>query len=136
MGDGQQSNTQIPVPALKVVAGEPAGRVYVLRGREILIGRSDACEVVLNQEPVSRIHAKITLGSVIVMVKDLDSTNGTFVDDIKIEQMALADGSRVKIGATVFQFIAKYEAQTDDASSTQGALPTPSDGSQDAATKG
>lgn len=134
MGNGEGSTGEDTFPALKVISGEQKGRVYVLREREVLIGRSDACDIVLNQEPVSRIHAKIMLGAVIIMAEDLDSTNGTFIDDVQVKESALTDGNRLKIGDNVFLFIAKHRISSAGAVA-DGRLEPPGSTSQDATTK-
>jgi diguanylate cyclase (GGDEF)-like protein len=75
-----------------------------LAAGEIVIGRSSTCAVVLADESLSRRHASISVGSAGVVVRDLGSTNGTFVEGGRIRgEVKLAAGARVEIGDTLLR---------------------------------
>jgi two-component system, cell cycle response regulator len=89
---------------LVVLAGMEIAKKYDLDRPEIIIGRSSKADIQVDQESVSRSHAKIACGEEIV-IRDLGSTNGTWVNDRQVEEHALRDGDLVKIGRTIFKFL-------------------------------
>ena len=71
---------------------------------EITIGRSDKCNLVLDDTYVSQVHARVFARGESVMVEDLGSTNGTYVNRRRITAPAeLQRGDQVKIGKTVLE---------------------------------
>lgn len=93
--------------ALVVIYGLELGRKYDLFKDEILIGRSSKAEIQVDQESISRNHACIANTRRGVFIKDLGSTNGTFVNDEPVQgEKQLHNGDLVKIGRTIFKFIA------------------------------
>ncbi|WP_257460215.1 GGDEF domain-containing protein [Archangium lipolyticum] len=93
--------------ALVVIYGLDLGRKYELAKEEILIGRSSKADIQVDQESISRNHACITNTTRGVHIKDLESTNGTFVNDEAVQgEKALHNGDLVKIGRTIFKYIA------------------------------
>jgi two-component system cell cycle response regulator len=100
--------------ALVVIYGLDLGRKYDLGGREeVIIGRSSKADISIDQEAVSRNHALVTNTKKGVRIKDLDSTNGTFVNDEPIRgERELRNGDLVKIGRTIFKFIASGNIET------------------------
>ncbi len=93
--------------ALVVIYGLELGRKYDLGQEETLIGRSSKAEIQVDQESISRNHACITNTKRGVFIRDLESTNGTFVNDEAVQgEKALHNGDLVKIGRTIFKFIA------------------------------
>ena len=80
-----------PRYALRFISGKYQGGEFPLRmDREIIIGRSSDLDMVLVEDMVSRKHAKITTDGGQVMIQDLGSTNGTFVNGEKIKKVAPA----------------------------------------------
>ena len=69
---------------LTIIKGFNKGEVYLLEDDEIIIGRGEEHGIVLNIAEVSRSHAILTRAEEGYMIKDLGSTNGTFVDKKKI----------------------------------------------------
>ncbi|MFP2933758.1 diguanylate cyclase [Pyxidicoccus sp. 3LG] len=93
--------------ALVVIYGLDLGRKFDLTREETLIGRSSKADIQIDQESVSRNHASITNTREGVRVQDLGSTNGTFINDEMVEGVReLRNGDLVKIGRTIFKYIA------------------------------
>jgi diguanylate cyclase (GGDEF)-like protein len=94
--------------ALVVIYGEDLGRKFDLGEGETVVGRSSKADIQIDQESISRNHAKFVVASKSqVSVVDLGSTNGTYVNDDRTEgEFQLRNGDLVKIGRTVFKFIA------------------------------
>jgi len=81
------------------------GELTELTQPTILIGRGKDCAVVLSDVSVSRIHAKITQeNSGRVLVEDLRSSNGTYVNDRRIDHQDLQHGDRIRFGTVAFSF--------------------------------
>ncbi len=90
---------------LVVIYGLELGRKYNLHTANVLIGRSSKADVHIDQESVSRNHAKIINTGKSMILRDLGSTNGTYVNDQLIDEYVLRDGDFVKIGRTIFKFL-------------------------------
>ena len=81
-------------------ADDAAGRVTfrIPEGAVKTIGRSTAAEFVVEAALVSRLHCQLTAGDDTLEVKDLDSTNGTFVNGKRVSVSALRSGDTLSIG--------------------------------------
>jgi two-component system cell cycle response regulator len=83
------------------------GRRYVLDKDVITIGRGRDNDIVLPSDCVSRRHSRLERRNESVHVVDLQSTNGTFVNDdtTPVKDRALARGDQLKIGDTIFKYL-------------------------------
>ncbi|MEW5854215.1 MAG: FHA domain-containing protein [Myxococcota bacterium] len=98
-----QSNGAV---ALRFIAGRfRGGELPLARDGEILIGRDGSLEVVLDEEGVSRQHARITTHAGHVHIRDLASTNGTFVNGQRIDSMELKLGDKILIGRSIMMLV-------------------------------
>ena len=103
--------------ALKFISGKYHGGEFPLQpNKEIVIGRSSELDMVLVEDMVSRKHAKIVTTDAAVMIQDLGSTNGTFVNGEKIRKARLKEGDRILVGTSILKLVA---LEATDA----GALP-------------
>ena len=84
---------------------DPTGREHPLTGETITIGRAVQNEVVITSKRVSREHARVRRDGWRVVLEDLGSTNGTFLNDERVlNPTALQDEDRIKIGDVVLVF--------------------------------
>lgn len=90
---------------LVIIYGDDLGRRVPLGSEPTVIGRSSKCDVQLDQESVSRNHARIQRQRNHYVIRDLGSTNGTYVNDELVDEVVLRDGDQLKIGRTIFKFI-------------------------------
>jgi diguanylate cyclase (GGDEF)-like protein len=90
---------------LVVIYGMDLGKKFNLDQPAIIIGRSSKSDIQVDQESVSRNHAKIINTGKTLIVRDLGSTNGTYVNDELIDEYVLRDGDFIKIGRTIFKFL-------------------------------
>ena len=97
-----------PVPALFVIQGRNQGGRYDLATQPgaVTIGREAGNVVQLDDNEVSRRHAEIRHVGDGFVVGDLRSSNGTFVNDRKVERAELAGGDRIRVGRTVLLYAA------------------------------
>jgi len=96
-------------PSLTVITEHDFGRQYYLDQAETVIGRDDDCDIRLHDGRTSRKHAKVVgepgrKSGPYFKVVDLNSTNGTYVNEKRITEAALSDGDRLHIGYTVFKY--------------------------------
>jgi two-component system cell cycle response regulator len=90
---------------LVVIYGSELGKKYNLNSSSLVIGRSSKCDIQIDQESISRNHSKIVNTGKSILVRDLGSTNGTYVNDEPIDEYVLRDGDLIKIGRTIFKFL-------------------------------
>lgn len=93
-------------PHLLVLAGPQLGTSVELGTEPLELGRDATCGIVLDSDGVSRKHARVQLIFALYFVTDLGSTNGTFVNDQRIEMTQLKDGDQIRIGDSVLKFVA------------------------------
>lgn len=88
---------------VSVIEGHLKGKAFDL-GDELTLGRADKCHIVLDDNYVSQVHARIFAKGETFMVEDLGSTNGTYLNRRRVTSPAeLQRGDRVKIGKTVLE---------------------------------
>src|SRR5262249_30040333 len=75
------------------IGAEPSGRA--------LIGKSPICALRLTDREVSRRHASLRIERNVVVIMDLGSTNGTFVNGVSVREASLRGGETIRMGATV-----------------------------------
>ncbi len=90
---------------LVVINGVDLGKKYSLAQHSTLIGRSSKVDIQVDEDSISRNHAVIENFGDDIVVRDLQSTNGTYVNDRPIQHHRLLDGDQVKIGRTIFKFL-------------------------------
>lgn len=91
---------------LVVIYGNDIGRTFDLATGSIVIGRSSKAGIQVDQESISRHHAKVVNTGKVTTIYNLSSTNGTDVNDEPIDQHVLRDGDLIKVGRTIFKFLA------------------------------
>ena len=91
---------------LIIVDGDNVGKIYPLDKKSITIGRSDEFDIQLADSSCSREQAIIEFNdNNKPVLKDLDSTNGTFVNGSKITEINIEDGDKILLGfSSVFMF--------------------------------
>jgi pSer/pThr/pTyr-binding forkhead associated (FHA) protein len=118
------SNTR--EPRLVVHTSNGTSEVTIRDG-PIRIGRDPRNEVVLNTRESSRIHATIERRGESFFIRDLHSTNGTWVRGQKIAEQVLEDGDTVRIGGVRMVFKKGFVPEDLTVLGGFGELPTPSD---------
>lgn len=110
--DERDSVTSVPIAADIILISHPdaamLGRRFQLPPQGTLnIGRSSAADVSLpNVASMSRLHARLKHWGLFVEIEDLHSTNGTYVNDSRIERVqTLQSGDRFRVGAAHFKFL-------------------------------
>jgi transcriptional regulator with GAF, ATPase, and Fis domain len=89
---------------LVVVEGPDRGRELVIDRERVTIGRSVICDLVLADPSVSGTHSELIVTEKGNVVRDLDSTNGTFVSEVRVREAFVVPGSVLRIGQTLLRF--------------------------------
>ena len=89
------------------------GQVVSLTEKSILIGRDPAAQLSIDDDSVSRRHARIDEHDFEHLVTDLGSTNGTYVNDVRVTTQRLEAGDRIRFGQQIFNYLSasSIEAQ-------------------------
>ncbi len=97
-----------------VRSGKEVGRTVALStGQTITLGRLKGCDVVVDDEAASRRHCTITAREDVCVVTDLQSANGTFLNERRITTSDLEKGDKIRIGSTVIELMgADTDART------------------------
>jgi hypothetical protein len=86
-----------------VAPADQRGRSFDLNG-ELTVGRAAGCQVALEDNYVSQLHARVFTRDGGVWVEDLGSTNGTYLNDQRVSSpLAVRRGDQLKVGSTVLE---------------------------------
>ena len=86
--------------------GASMGTRHTLSDSPVVLGRSPDCEIRINDHSVSRRHARIQPGADGYYAVDLQSMNGTFVNDVPASICKLKDGDYLRVGNCIYRFLA------------------------------
>jgi len=104
-------------PRLATIAGPLKGKIFTLTEEENSIGRESANLICLSDASVSRRHCVIKQEGALFKISDLESLNGTFVNDVPVKDRFLEHGDRLRIGDYTFSFLLR-DGDIPGASST------------------
>ena len=97
---------------LKVVGGKQHGSLIPLQAKKFLVGREQDCQLRPTSESVSRHHCVFSIDDYGIRLRDLGSTNGTFVNGQRVQgQVVLQPNDRVLIGKLEFEIVIEGTAQ-------------------------
>ena len=85
--------------------GTAMGTRFALGEVPIVLGRGSDCEIRINDHSVSRKHARIQPGADGYYAVDLQSTNGTYINDVPASMCRLKDGDYLRIGNCIYRFL-------------------------------
>lgn len=105
----------LPRLVLRGLSGPMLGRSFPLRDG-MTIGRARDCDVFVESQEISRQHARLRLRPESVMVEDLASTNGTFVNDERITTASLEPGDELRLDTIRFVMVAPGSATAQSSS--------------------
>ena len=88
-----------------VIYGPELGKRASLGHGTFEVGRSSRSDLCIDQESISRHHARISFDGERHVIEDLGSTNGTFVNERKLERSVLNDGDQVKVGRSILKYM-------------------------------
>lgn len=92
-------------PRLAAIAGKLKGAIFAINEDSLVIGRETAANLCIADASVSRRHSKIEKKEDGFFITDLESLNGTFINDVPVKSRRLEHGDRVRIGDSQFLFL-------------------------------
>lgn len=94
-----------PAASLVIRQGPQAGMSFPMVGNQVILGREEGMDIVLQDPEASRRHTRISWQAGHFIVEDLGSTNGTFVNGVQITSpKILSPGDSIGIGQTALVF--------------------------------
>jgi diguanylate cyclase (GGDEF)-like protein len=94
--------------------GTNMGQRYELSAAELIVGRGEESHIRIQDQSISRRHARLEPCTQGVFVQDLGSTNGTFVNDKPIESKTLLhDGDYLRIGNCIYRYLAGGNVESE-----------------------
>ena len=119
---------------LKVIGGKHDGQAIPLTSQKFLIGRESDCHLRTNSELISRHHCVFSVDNYAVRLRDLGSTNGTFVNGERVPgQIVLNPGDRIRIGRLEFELEIPVEAPVSSEPTASTPLLEPTAGTDEGA---
>ena len=89
---------------LQILSPQERKRVIELGDKDIVMGRSPECDIQFIVENVSRRHARVFFHNEEYMIEDLESTNGLFVNGVKVVRCALRNNDQIELGGVKLLF--------------------------------
>jgi diguanylate cyclase (GGDEF)-like protein len=86
--------------------GTGMGKRYPLRDHPLIIGRGVDCDICIQDQSVSRRHVRIQPSPTGYTAVDMQSTNGTFINDVAVPEQPLKDGDYLRVGNCIYRFLA------------------------------
>src|SRR5215217_3478019 len=93
------------LPRLAAISGKLKGAIFAINEETLVIGRESAANLCIADASVSRRHSQIEKKESGFVLTDLESLNGTFVNDVPVKSRLLEHGDRVRIGDSQFVFL-------------------------------
>ena len=103
-------------PRLTAISGRLKGNVFSIENSPVVIGRDRTATLCIADASVSRRHSQIEKEDDQFVILDLESLNGTFINDVPVKRRPLQHGDRVRIGDSQFLFL-MHDGDVDSKSS-------------------
>src|SRR5947207_14930428 len=92
-------------PRLTAISGRLKGNVFTIEDLPVVIGRDRTATLCIADASISRRHSQIEKENEQFVITDLESLNGTFINDVPVKRRQLQHGDRVRIGDSQFLFL-------------------------------
>src|SRR5204863_1569576 len=93
--------------------GPGMGARYPLNDKPLVLGRGNDCEISIHDPSASRRHARIQPAADGYYAVDLQSTNGTYVNDVPASMYKLKDGDYLRVGNCIYRFLMGGNVETE-----------------------
>lgn len=104
-GQGLSGFLQHRRAVIVILTGDAQGTEHVLDQSRVLLGRGPGVDLCFDDSTMSSQHAALEFREGGFAVRDLGSTNGTFVNGGRVQAAALKNGDRLELGENVFEFV-------------------------------
>lgn len=104
-GDGRDSSIPVTIRAkLFITNGENSGTTFYLEKNRTTVGRSSKSDIQIIDEKASRVHVEISFSHMEFRIRDLNSSNGTYLNGSSVVEYALRNNDKIMIGETMLHF--------------------------------
>ena len=104
--------------ALRFLSGRFQGGVVPIdQGRPFVLGRQQGADLLLPEELVSRVHARLVFEGDELVLEDLGSTNGTYLNGVRVTRARVNEGDRILVGQSILKVVPREPsspASTDE----------------------
>jgi transcriptional regulator with GAF, ATPase, and Fis domain len=104
IGEAGVATRRLRLSRLSVVEGPDKGQELSIQKERVTVGRSGICDMALSDSAVSGTHFEIQAKEEGFLLRDLDSTNGTFCGDLQIREAWIQHGQTVRVGQSILRF--------------------------------
>ncbi len=111
---GALDKEQARFPAISFMSGPSMGQIHLLQEGEYVVGRSKSVSISVPDDAISRQHFKLMVKAGEVLLEDCKSTNGTFVNGVRVDRKVLDDKDTIQISSqtvATFSYVSDLEAQ-------------------------
>ena len=102
--DERATKRQLRRAKMVVTEGPDKGKELVMERERVTVGRSVICDLVLADKAVSGTHFEIVAREKGFLLRDLDSTNGTYCGDLQIREVWIKPGTMIRVGQSHLRF--------------------------------
>ena len=102
-GETTQTLTRTGILHAFLVRDDADALPYEIAVGDATIGRSTACNIISENVEVSKVHARLSRTAEKLVVRDLGSANGTFVNGVRVAEAPLVDGDRLSVAGDEFR---------------------------------
>lgn len=103
--EGRQRGLPEDKELILLVEEGGVNKEYPIKISECTIGRGQGSDIILNDPEVSRTHCVIDVYKDKFVIRDLESTNGTYLNDTRIKEDILKGNDRIRVGNTLMKFV-------------------------------
>lgn len=107
-------NDFLPIYSLVPLSGINANKLFLVTGNVYKVGKSNENDLVLEDSSVSRFHFEIIKDNKGYLIRDKNSTNGTYLNGGRIKEAYLRNGNIVEAGKAKLKIIAIYKKPDED----------------------
>ena len=115
--------------AIRFLNGQLAGQILPLQEGRYILGRGEDCQIVVADDGISKKHAALEVDEEGIFIEDLKSSNGTFINGVKIQESEIQEKEKVSVCKTTFDIVNVSELPSPTAIGTHspspGGMPPP-----------
>ena len=109
--------------AIRFLNGHLAGQILPLQEGRYILGRGEDCQIIVPDDGISKKHAALEVDEHGVFIQDLKSSNGTFINGVKVQESEIQEKEKVSICKTTFDIVNANEQNMVPAPPAVGAYP-------------
>jgi hypothetical protein len=120
-----RSSVASEMHCLRVEDGELANQLLIIDSSSIKIGRSAPADIILSHKSLSREHCIVGVANDELLVTDLNSTNGSYIDDVRVSRATILPvGSVLRLGEIEMRHLVEAAIETERSSGESGLRPS------------